>query len=199
MPAMQRLRAYHLLLAVLVVAAYFTGDEDRLHAWLGYGVAVVILLRLLMVFTGAPQLGLMRFYPHFEGLKLGTLFTHPAISRSLLLGIAICTIGAVGTGVWMDGGRSLGIGGAPEGVARMERVEGPAAADRDHEEDDDGDEGERRGAGHAESDGDEAVGEVHELLANLLLAFVGAHVTYLLLFKRPLARFMLFLPKSTRQ
>jgi len=33
---------------------------------------------------------------------------------------------------------------------------------------------------------------VHETFANLLLVLVGMHASYLLLFKRPLARFMLF-------
>jgi hypothetical protein len=39
---------------------------------------------------------------------------------------------------------------------------------------------------------------VHEVLANLTLLSVGAHVSYLLLFRRPLARFMLFLPPVAR-
>lgn len=36
------------------------------------------------------------------------------------------------------------------------------------------------------------MGETHELFANALVLLVGAHVTCLLLLKRPLARFMLF-------
>jgi len=74
---------------------------------LGYGVAIILLLRLLAAFAGMPQLGLMRFYPHFEGLKLGNAFTHPAISHTLLAGIALCLIGAIVTGVAIDGGDAL--------------------------------------------------------------------------------------------
>jgi 3-ketosteroid 9alpha-monooxygenase subunit B len=37
------------------------------------------------------------------------------------------------------------------------------------------------------------VGELHEGLSNLLMIIVGLHVAYLFLFKRPLARFMLFI------
>ena len=40
------------------------------------------------------------------------------------------------------------------------------------------------------------VKESHELFANLMLLAVGGHVGYLLLFRRPLARFMLFLPPT---
>ena len=43
--------------------------------------------------------------------------------------------------------------------------------------------------------GSERLGEMHEVLANLLMLLVATHVTYLFLFKRSLARFMLFLSK----
>lgn len=190
---MQRLRTYHLILAMLVIAAYFTGDDDRVHAWLGYAVAAVIAVRIIMALAGSPQLGLMRFYPQFEGLKLGTALTHPAVSRILLLGIAVCTIGAVGTGIWMERGHSLGIGGPPIGGGRAEGAQ-VLSVDRKR------DEGvERDSARLSKGEGEEALEEAHELLANLLLALVGAHVTYLVLFKRPLAQFMLFLPKAKRR
>lgn len=176
---MHRLRAYHALLAVLAIAAYLSAEWGRTHAWFGYGVAAVIVLRLALALTGAPQLGLMRFYPHFEGMKLGNAMTHPAISRTLLLAIAISLLGVTGTGIAMDRGRAIGFAGTP-----------PVSTDivgetRDGEYDE----------GGRESDEDEeegVVAEVHELLANLLVLLVGLHVSYLLLFKRPLARFMLF-------
>ncbi|AGK56908.1 cytochrome B561 [Hyphomicrobium denitrificans 1NES1] len=34
-----------------------------IHAWLGYGVAAVIVLQLLWALSGERQVGLMRFYP----------------------------------------------------------------------------------------------------------------------------------------
>ena len=40
--------------------------------------------------------------------------------------------------------------------------------------------------------------EIHEVLANLLVGLVVLHVVYLLLFKWPLARFMLFVDGSKR-
>jgi cytochrome b len=184
MSVMLRLRAYHALLALLVVIAYASGDVEPLHNWLGYAVALIVVARLLWAATGVPQLGLMRFYPKFEGLKLGTAMTHPAISRTLILGIAMCLVGATATGVAMDRGRALGITGAAtiahDGAkqeARLVKVE----SQQEHEE---------------ENDSDGLMSEAHELLANLLIGFVGLHVAYLLLFKRPLARFMLFLEKA---
>jgi cytochrome b len=177
---MHRLRAYHALLAVLAMAAYLSAEWGKIHAWFGYGVATVIVLRLVLAFSGAPQLGLMRFYPHFKGMKLGNAMTHPAISRTLLLAIAISLLGVTGTGIAMDRGRAIGLAGTPSGASSA--IVGET---RDGEYDESG-----REAGEDEEEG--VVAEVHELLGNLLVLLVGLHVSYLLLFKRPLARFMLF-------
>lgn len=182
MTVMSRLRAYHALLAVLVIAAFLSSEWGRAHAWLGYGVAGVIVLRLILALTGAPQLGLRRFYPQFRGMKLDNAFTHPAISRVLLIGIAVCLLGVTGTGIAMDSGRTFGA--APPPVSQPARGE-----PRDLE-------GEERGEG-PERDSDEdgeggPLAEIHEFLGNSLILLVASHIAYLLLFKRPLARFMLF-------
>ncbi len=76
----------------------------------------------------------------------------------------------------MDKGKSLGI-------AKVELVAPAFADDDDHEK-------------KTESFLNEALEETHEFFGNLLLIFVGLHVSYLLLFKRPLAKFMLFVPKN---
>lgn len=174
---MKFIRAYHALLAVLAVLAYLTGELGLIHAWLGYGLALVIVLRLVAaagVVVGARQLGLQRFYPHFEGLRFDNVMTHPAVSRAILVVIAVSLIGATATGVAMDGGRAVGL-------AEISVV-APARAE----------EGGR--SRPARSLGEKALKEAHELLANLMLLAVGGHVGYLLLFRRPLARFMLFVP-----
>jgi cytochrome b len=131
-----------------------------------------------MALFGTGPLGLQRFYPHFRDLKLGTLATHPAISR-LLLGIAVCLLGVTTTGVLMDQGRTLQRLSA--GTITL--------STGDHDEG----RGEARGEREGENeDGDGLLSEVHELFANLLIGIVVLHVGYLVLFKWPLARFMLF-------
>lgn len=175
---MKQLRAYHATLAVLVVASYFITDWGHVHQWLGYTVVLVIAVRLGMAFSGAPQLGLMRFYPHFHGLKLDNIFTHPAISQTLLMGIAVCLIGVSVTGVMLDQGRTLGLGSSSQTeVAVAESTEG-----------EEGDEAATPAGRREES----PVAEAHEVLANVLIGLVAAHVAYLLLFKRQIALFMLF-------
>lgn len=180
MPVMKALRAYHAVLALLVVATYASGELGLIHAWLGYAIALVILARLAWAATGVPQLGLMRFYPRFEGLDLGRALTHPAISRVLLLGIAASLIGVTATGIVMDRGRSIGMSAVSASPATPARADSRELRERkgDHEKWD-------------KEEG--ALSEVHEFLANLLVGLVALHVAYLLAFKRPLARFMLFL------
>lgn len=173
MSIMHRIRLYHATLAILVLLAYFTGDSHGVHAWLGYGVAIVIAARLVWAIMGERQVGLMRFYPSFEGLNQSNAFTHPFISKSLMLGIALFLILATGTGIALDRGKSLGLANI--------QVIASAHADDDEKEEGKGFMG-------------ETMKESHELFANLLLLFVGMHVSYILLFKFPLARFMLFVP-----
>jgi cytochrome b len=177
MLVLQRLRLYHAVLAALVLLAYLTGEVGIVHAWLGYGVAAVIAFRLVWATAGVPQLGLMRFYPQFQGLKLDNAITHPAISRTLMLAIATTAILTTVTGIAMDRGRALGLGGAAVATAQADddRRQTPRA---------------RR-----ERDRNGMLGEVHEAVANMILPIVALHVLYLLLYKRPLARFMLFLDK----
>ena len=185
---MHRLRAYHALLVVLAVAAYATGEMGLVHAWLGYAVSAVLIGRVLWSLTGAPQLGLMRFYPQFAGLKLGSAMTHPAISRTLLLGIGMSLIGVSATGIALDRGRSVGLGAesavaVPGAKGSTEKQVEAATSPKDNRK-------------HEESAG--PLSEVHEFLANLLAGLVSLHVAYLLLFKWPLARFMLFLDGAKR-
>lgn len=187
MSVMHRLRAYHALLVVLAVAAYATGEMGLVHAWLGYAVSAVLIGRVLWAVTGVPQLGLMRFYPQFDGLKLGNAMTHPAISRTLLLGIGICLIGVSATGIALDRGRAVGfasgnaIATASAKDSADKKVEAASAKAATEREEPEG-----------------ALSEVHELLANLLVGLVILHVAYLLMFKWPLARFMLFLDGAKR-
>jgi len=175
MNIMQRIRIYHAMLASLALLAYLTGELGLVHAWLGYGVAIIIILRLLWALSGERQVGLMRFYPSFEGLKFDNAFTHPSISKSLMLGIALSLILATGTGIALDKGKSIGL-------ANVEIV---ASAHADDDE-------KNENKGFLE----DALEESHELFANLMLLFVGMHVTYIVLFKLPLAKFMLFIPKK---
>ena len=184
MSIMQGLRSYHAVLGLLVIAAFLTGELGAIHAVLGYAIAVIIAGRLVAALSGLRQLGLSRFYPQFEGLTLGNAFTHPAISKTLLAGIAACLILATATGIALDRGRTLGL--ATNAVVTEAHARDNS---REHHRD-------AEAGGGKQEDG--IIGELHEGLSNFLMSIVGLHVVYLFLFKRPLARFMLFIaaPKA---
>jgi cytochrome b len=172
---MNRIRLYHATLAILAILAYLTGEMGMVHAWLGYGVALVLVVRLLWALTGDKQMGLMRFYPSFDGIEMRNALTHPAISKVLMLGIMLSVLAVTITGIALDKGKAVGLANTA--------IIATAYADDDGQEQ----EGEK-------SEG--LLTEAHELFANLMLLFVGMHVTYLLIFKFSLARFMVFLPKK---
>jgi cytochrome b len=179
MSIMQGLRAYHAILGILVIAAFLTGELGTTHAVLGYAIAIIVGGRLVAALSGLRQLGLSRFYPQFEGLTLGNAFAHPAISKTLLAGIATCLILATATGIAMDRGRTLGMATsvvASEAYAR-----------------DDSRERRRDTGARGEAQAHGIVGELHEGVSNFLMIIIGLHVAYLFLFKRRLARFMLFI------
>ncbi len=173
MALMQKVRIYHAGLAVLTVIAYLTGDFGIVHDWIGYGVAAIIGFRLLWALFNPRQLGLNRFYPQFDGLRFDNAFRHPAVSKALILGIAVSLIGATLTGVAMDGGRAIGLADSA--------IVASALADDDSRQD-----------GRENDNGDEFLEEVHETLSSLVILFVILHAGYLILFKRPLALFMLY-------
>ena len=174
MNLIRKIRVYHTVLAVLATLAYLSGEWGLIHSYVGYGVAAVILFRLLWALSGHRQLGLMKFYPDFEGLKFSNAFTHPAISRTFLFGIATSLILTTLVGISMDGGKAIGLAGLePVSNAYANGDQGGDLDDDDHE--------------------NEFLEGVHEFFANMTLVFVAFHVGYLLLFKTPLARFMLFL------
>jgi 3-ketosteroid 9alpha-monooxygenase subunit B len=58
--AFQRFRGWHWLLACSLLAVYLTGDDaERAHIWLGYGLIVLLTLRLLLAplrLRGVPAL-----------------------------------------------------------------------------------------------------------------------------------------------
>lgn len=180
------IRIYHAALASLSLLAYLTGEFGIIHAWLGYGVSLVIIFRLLWALSGNRQVGLTRFYPSFEGLQVRNLFTHPAVSKTLMLGIAVSLITVTLTGISLDQGKAIGIAGnnPTAEIAKMDIISTAYADDDEGSQIENGEE-------------NEFLEETHEFFANMLLFFVGMHVTYLLIFKTALAKFMLFIPKPS--
>ncbi|MEP4380643.1 MAG: cytochrome b/b6 domain-containing protein [Alphaproteobacteria bacterium] len=106
MSLMHKIRWYHAVLAILTLLAYFTGDFGFIHDFLGYGVGAIIVVRLGWAVFNPRQLGLNRFYPVFDGIEWTNAVTHPAISKALILAVAVSVVLATVTGLLTltDGG-----------------------------------------------------------------------------------------------
>lgn len=188
---MNRIRVYHATLAILALAAYLSGESGAVHAYLGYAVAAVILLRLAWAAMGERQLGLQRFYGVITGPHIQAGWTHPAISLTLISLISVCLFGVVGTGIALDRGRAFAgiaessttttLAPSPSTKSASDPTTPTGITDDDNGEDENGG-GTLKG--------------IHELFANALLILVPLHVFYLLVFKRALAKYMLFFPRS---
>jgi len=184
MQIFEKIRAYHAGLAVLTILSYATGEAGEVHEVLGYGVATLILFRLVWAVVGPRQVGISRFFPKLPDLAHSRL-NDPAFSRLLISIVALALIATTATGVLLEetpaaqqtARISRSIAAQNSGLTTAPSVISKAYADDDDQA------GERK---------EKWLEEVHELSANFLVLAVAAHVLYLFLFRRDLALFMLF-------
>lgn len=104
MTAFQRFRGWHWLLAGSLLAVYLTGDDaERAHIWLGYGLILLLMLRLLLTplrLRGVPAL----LPPRMDWRKPAL----PPLGRWLTFGALVSFVIASLTGLGMvDNGKVL--------------------------------------------------------------------------------------------
>lgn len=195
---MQAFRIYHVLFAIGATVSYFTAEELGLvHAWLGYGIAALIALRLMMGLLARRGFAFRRLIPRLATPPQGmTGMRHPAINQALALALLVCVAGAAGTGIAMDKGGTL----SGNSIRADDEVREQGSDDGEEHEASFGliarayaDEGE--GGGKAEGEEEGPLGELHEAFGSVLLPLALLHALYLLVFRFDMARFMLFLPR----
>ena len=192
MNVFRKLRLYHAMLASSALAAYATGEQGFVHAWIGYMVAGIILFRLAWGMFGPTQFRLGRFLPDLASLFRIRAANHPAIARVLLGGVVASLLLVTGTGIALDRTKSPSgvVAAGTVVVPRAEfrrpaiRVRAIATSERANEDD-----GENEGW----------LRQLHAFSANMMLLFVGLHVSYMVLLRRPLAMFMLFRPAQKQR
>jgi len=193
MKAFHQLRLYHAMLAVSGLVAYATGEAGIVHAWIGYALVGIILFRLAWGMLGPSQFRIGRFLPDLASLCRIRAANDPAIARVLLGGVVVSLLLVVGSGIALDQTKSLNL------VAETRTVPVPRV--------DFHPQGARMTPGTVVQsvnmeDDDEKEGwlqELHEFSANMMVLLVGIHVSYMILFRRPLALFMLFVPGQKRR
>jgi len=190
----RKLRLYHAMLASSALAAYATGEAGIVHAWIGYALVGIILFRLAWGMFGPSQFRIGRFLPDLASLLRIRAANDPAIARVLLGGVVVSLLLVVGTGIALDQRTSLHL------VAEARTVPVPRVdfhlrgASMTH--------GTTTTPNAGKDDDDEKedwLQDLHEFSANLMFLFVGVHVSYMILFRRPLAMFMLFVPGQKRR
>lgn len=160
-------RVFHWGLVAAFAAAWLSAEEnDTLHANAGYVVAALVAFRIVWGFIGSHY---ARFAQFVKGPSATLAYAgdiarrkerrylgHNPAAAAMVVALLLTLSGAAYTGWLMD---------EPTRVAMLPatpQIVAPAHADED---------GKRGGEG-----GEEAVEELHELFANLLLFLVALHV-----------------------
>jgi cytochrome b len=167
-------RIGHWALVAAFAIAYFSAEQEGwtpepLHAWGGYIVGVIVVLRILWGFVGpkyarfgdfvSGPIAAIRYLVDVVFGHARRYLGHSPAGGAMVVALLVCLAGTVTTGV----------------VAYGERGKGPLVADGAvttavaHAEENEGREGEAEG-------GKSIVSEVHGALANITLALVILHV-----------------------
>lgn len=162
-----RLRLLHGLFVLGFLAVYFSGDDgDLLHIWLGYGLVVLITVRLAVALIRVK--GFPALWPAFRTGAASIM-----VSRVLVMALFLSLSVTVITGLIMvDNSRVLGLA--------TTAVITPAYADEE----------ERSGRG-IEGVYFDMIAETHEMAANALLGIAAVHIGFLLAFRRRFALSMI--------
>lgn len=160
-------RVFHWGLVAVFALAWITGDESQgLHNWAGYTAAALIAVRIVWGFVGSPYARFSQFVrgPGVVGAYLGDVLRrrearyigHNPAGAVMIILILVTMSGTAFTGwLMVDPARQAMLPAMPQMIAA-------AYADGDE-------------AGTSLG-GDEALEEVHEVLANLMLLLVALHL-----------------------
>lgn len=172
MTSFTRLRAYHTALAILAISTYLLEDFKDVHAWFGYTIGVLLLLRL-------ASLAIPSFLPRAAWLvskadnQPDRGVQNPIISKAFIAGVMACLVVTVSTGVIMRQTET-------KTVADLNFITSAYADDDGHNK-------------KNKNPGRKLLKGIHEVSANGMLALVGLHVGYLLLFRRKFATRIIFI------
>lgn len=160
-------RVFHWSLVVVFTVAWLTGEEsESLHEWSGYVVAALIAIRVLWGFVGSRYARFTQFV-RGPGTVVGYMkdslsghapryVGHNPVGALMVLAILLTLSGTAFTGWLMADSTRLGM------LPDLPQIIAPAFADEDSGEENEG--------------GEEALEEIHETLANLMLFLIAVHI-----------------------
>jgi cytochrome b len=190
-------RLTHWGIVIAVVAnAVVTEGGSGVHVWIGYGLAALLILRLLWGVIGSPEARFAAFPPnpraafeHAGKLVRGehsAHVSHNPLGALNVYAIWACLAVVVASGIAMAGAPPLNFGSRTERSQDDDRRERESPA-RDHARDSDGSEVASRVDGgedrerEKEEDAGEVVEEVHETAVYLLYLLIALHLGGVLL------------------
>jgi cytochrome b len=170
-------RTGHWVLAAAFALAYLTGEDETganaLHVWSGYVVGAVVILRILWGFVGPRRARFgdfaygpataLRYLADLVRGRARRYLGHSPAGGLMVMALLLCLVGTVATGLVAYGERGKGpLAGSMFVSAPTVRVVG-----RDHER------ASRAGRGE---EAENAIGELHAVLANVTLGLVVLHL-----------------------
>ena len=168
-------RFAHWALVAGFVVAYFSGEDeaDPVHVWAGYIVAGLVALRVLWGFIGPARARFSDFvygpaedFRYLKGLLRGSArryLGHSPAGGAMVIALLICLAATVATGLIAYGEQGKG----PLAQSGTVLVR-PAQADRE--------DAEHSRPGRAGEGNETAMGELHDLLANITLGLAVLHI-----------------------
>lgn len=172
-------RVFHWTLLVVFFVAYFSGDEDLLHVYAGYGVLALVAFRIVWGFVGTQ-------HARFADFVYGPAATLRYV-RSLFSSKPIHYLGHNPLGGWMVIALLLSLIGTcwsgleaygQEGHGPLAQHEGLLISSASANDDEDGEEDDER---NGDAEGDEFWEETHEAFSNATLVLVFLHVAGVLI------------------
>lgn len=154
-----------------------TEEGSGPHQWVGYGVAALLALRWIWGLIGSPEARFSAFRPslrraaaHLRAIgrrEKTTHRSHNPLGALMVYALWATLAIVIGSGVAMT--ILPGASTPPTEAPSNAQFQTPAASDDDEVR-------EAREDGAGEGEGDEVIGEIHEVAANLLFILAGLHL-----------------------
>ncbi|MDA0369205.1 MAG: cytochrome b/b6 domain-containing protein [Proteobacteria bacterium] len=188
--------AHWALVAAFTVAFLTEDDAMSLHAWAGYVVGGIVVLRVVWGFIG-PEHARFSDFLYRPGVVIGYLLAlvrlrgrrylgHSPAGGVMIIVLLAALAGTTGTGIWLYGaadgrGPLASLATSMEPAAPIQGEGREIDGDDDEYDTDDDDRRDTRNGDSHDGRDDNALKEIHELLANLTLLLIILHVGGVLL------------------
>lgn len=180
------------IVAAVIANAIGTEEGSGWHIWVGYGLAALLVLRLIWGLIGPAEARFSAFPPsprralaHLGEIRRGEVVEHTShnpLGAMMVYAIWTCLGVIIATGIAMSGPPPADPNASRDHDEHREQVVGTLAAtngrvdaeEEEHERREDSGNEEERGEGEHEEEG--PLTELHEVAVNLLYLLIALHL-----------------------